>query len=130
MSIEKLFYLAKVFDGLNVVFQVFLVLSAILFVVATVIALANYYDGGEEAEYYKTGSKWAKILFPILLLNIGAYIFTPDKETFLFMMGGKVVDTTIQNNPEIKELPGNTINLLNEFIEAETDKIRKSKGVQ
>lgn len=46
------------------------------------------------------------------------------------MMGGKVVDTTIENNPEIKELPGNTINLLNEFIEAETDKIRKSKSVQ
>jgi Na+/alanine symporter len=130
MSIEKLFYLAKVFDGLSVVFQVFLIISAIVFVVTTIVALANYYDEGEKSEYYKTSSKWAKILFPIVLLNIVGYIFTPDKETFLFMMGGKVVDTTIQNNPEIKELPGNTINLLNEFIEAETDKIRKSKGVQ
>lgn len=130
MSIEKLFYLAKVFDGLNVVFQVFLVISAIVFVVATIVALANYYDEGEKSEYYKTSSKWAKILFPIVLFNIIGYIFIPDKETYLFMMGGKVVDTTIQNNPEIKELPGNTINLLNEFIEAETDKIRKSKGVQ
>ena len=124
MSIEKLFYLAKV------VFQVFLTISAFVFVAATIVALANYYDEGPEAEYYKTGSKWAKILFVVVLFNIIGYTFTPDKETFLFMMGGKVVDTTIENNPEIKELPGNTINLLNEFIEAETDKIRKSKGAQ
>ena len=127
---ERLFYLAKVFDGLNSTFEVFLVLTAMGFGVAVIVALGNYYSNGEENKWYKAASKWAKILFVALLFNIMAYTFIPDKETFLFMMGGKVVDQTIENNPEVKDLPGNTIDLLNEYIKAETEKIRKSKDPQ
>ena len=36
------------------------------------------------------------------------------------MMGGRVVDMTVENNPQLKEIPGKTIDLLNAWIEEET----------
>lgn len=54
-------------------------------------------------------------------------VFTPTKQTYLFMCGGAAVDSIVEDNPEVKELPGNTLNLLNEYIKLETEKIKKGK---
>ena len=40
------------------------------------------------------------------------------------MVGGSAVDKVVENNPEIKEIPGNTIDLLNEYIKAQTENIK------
>ena len=40
------------------------------------------------------------------------------------MVGGKAVDTLVDKT-SIEEIPGNTIDLLNEYIKAETDGIRQ-----
>ena len=40
------------------------------------------------------------------------------------MVGGKAVDSIVEKNPEVKELPENTLNLLNEYIKAETEKVK------
>ena len=42
-------------------------------------------------------------------------------------MGGKVVDMTIENNPQLKEIPGKTIDLLNAWIEEETRNIKENE---
>ena len=46
------------------------------------------------------------------------------------MMGGKVVDLTIDNNPEVKEIPEKTINLLNAWIEEETEELKNKKDAK
>jgi hypothetical protein len=51
-------------------------------------------------------------------------VFIPEKKTFLFMVGGKAVDTLVDKT-NIEEIPGNTINLLNEYIKAETEGIKQ-----
>ena len=41
------------------------------------------------------------------------------------MMGGRVVDQAITENPDIKQIPANTLDLLNEYIKLETEKVRE-----
>ena len=117
---EKLFYLAQVFDGLNIVGTVFLFLSAIALTVAVITKLVNYDPEDEEWEML---TKWSRKFAWILVISIMIEIFVPSKRTYLFMIGGKAVDTLVDQT-NIGEIPGNTINLLNEYIKAETENVK------
>lgn len=117
---EKLFYLAQVFDGLNIVGTVFLFLSAIALTVAVITKLVNY---DPEDEEYEMLTKWSRKFAWILVISIMIEIFVPSKRTYLFMIGGKAVDTLVDQT-NIGEIPGNTINLLNEYIKAETENVK------
>lgn len=119
---EKLFYLAQILGGLNTVFKILLVCSFILLFTALIswgIASCDLDEGMEKCS--------KKLIKPALIgIIVGALlnIFVPSKETFLFMVGGKVVDSAIANKPEIKELPENTLNLLNEYIKTATEQLK------
>ncbi len=63
----------------------------------------------------------------VAVLSVLAAIFVPSKKTYLFMVGGRYIDSVISENPEIQELPKNTIELLNEYIKAETEELREEK---
>lgn len=124
-----MFYLSELFGSIDV----FCTIAAVLFGIATVvgwIGRANinavnknrYNDYEEEKDVWRKVSKWATtclIVFVILATII------PTKKTYLLMMGGKVVDMTIENNPKLKEMPGKTIDLLNSWIEEETRNLKK-----
>jgi hypothetical protein len=43
------------------------------------------------------------------------------------MSGGRAIDNAINASPEIKELPENTLMLLNEYIKTATENIKKDK---
>ena len=114
---EKLFYFAQIFEGINV-----LVIIGIVFSVIVLLYCFIQYCDDEFTNKVRITCKkgWIGLIISILLV-----VFIPTKRTFLFMMGGRAVDSIISNNPEIKELPGNTLNLLNEYIKVETEKLNK-----
>lgn len=133
---EKLFYYAQVIGGLHILFSVICVIGGFAAVCTTIGAIYtareadddDYYSVSERQELlltYKNVRKWAVRLWCILVVAVMGNIFIPTKQTFLFMVGGRAVDNMIENKPEIKEIPGNTFELLNEYIKAETDKIRR-----
>lgn len=126
---EKLFYFAKVCDGLNTIGIVFTVIAAIVICVLIPCKYVTKYEGynysqDKNKDKVETFSRWIRRCWWILSIGIILTIFVPDKKTFLFMVGGKAVDTLVDKT-NIEEIPGNTIDLLNEYIKAETDGIRQ-----
>lgn len=119
---EKIFYLAQIFGGLNTVSIVLLVCSFILLITTLIVWAIGFCECDSDLT---NASK--KLIKPAVIgIIVGALlnIFVPSKETFLFMVGGKVVDSAIANKPEIKELPENTLNLLNKYIKTATEKLK------
>lgn len=119
---EKIFYLAQILGGLNTVSIVLLVCSFILLITTLIVWAIGFCECDSDLT---NASK--KLIKPAVIgIIVGALlnIFVPSKETFLFMVGGKVVDSAIANKPEIKELPENTLNLLNEYIKTATEKLK------
>lgn len=119
---EKIFYLAQVFNGLNIVSNILLILLGI-----TAIGMTIYCCSECDPEYEpdKRFFKVTRRLWVGLAIAILGVIFVPSKQTYLFMVGGRVVDKTIENNPQIKDIPGNTLDLLNEYIKTSTEKLRE-----
>lgn len=117
---EKLFYLAQVFDGLNIVGTIFLFLSVIALTIVIIYKLVEFDPDDEEWEML---TKWSHKFAWILVISIMIEIFVPTKRTYLFMICGKAVDTLVDQT-NIEEIPGNTINLLNEYIKAETENVK------
>ena len=88
------------------------------------------YYNFEHIDFNDEVKKAAKVLkAAIAPLIIGLLLTTsvPSKQTYLFMVGGRVVDSAVDSNPEIKELPANTLNLLNEYIKQKTDDLYQEK---
>jgi hypothetical protein len=122
---EKIFYLAQVFQGLNVVGTVFLVMSTIAICVLIPLKYSTLDpDEDSDTRTWKTITRWIRRSWSILIVSILMVVFIPEKKTFLFMVGGKAVDTLVDKT-NIEEIPGNTINLLNEYIKAETEGIKQ-----
>ena len=117
---EKIFYLAQIFDGLNLISGIVLVVSGIVFLIFFIMILTNCCFDNEECLSIKKGIKISIIIF---IISSILSIFIPSKKTYLLMMGGKAVDELISDT-DLEEIPANTINLLNEYIKAETDKIK------
>ena len=127
---EKLFYFAKVCGGLNTIGIAFMVIAAIVLCVLIPCKYVTKYEysyGGTndtKEDKVNSFSRWIRRAWWVLSIGIVLTIFVPDKKTFLFMVGGKAVDTLVDKT-SIEEIPGNTINLLNEYIKAETEGIRQ-----
>lgn len=121
---EKIFYLAQVFQGLNVVGTVFLVMSTLAICILIPLKYSNFDpDEDSDTNVWKTLTRWIKRSWAVLVVSILMVVFIPEKKTFLFMVGGKAVDTLVDKT-NIEEIPGNTIDLLNEYIKAETENVK------
>lgn len=118
---EKIFYLAQVFNGLNTLGIVFLVVFTLALVVCMPLKYSMYDENDKEWEILST---WIKRSWWMVAISSMLVIFVPEKKTFLFMVGGKAVDELVDHT-DIEEVPNNTINLLNEYIKAETEKVRE-----
>ena len=123
---ENIFYFSQVFGVLNTILIIGFVLTTAVAVIALIAHTMNRCDDSmSEAE---TCMKWFKRSMIVAFLFALPMTFIPSKQTYLFMAGGKVVDDIVKNNPEVKDIPNNTLNLLNEYIKAETIKIRMANG--
>lgn len=129
---EKAFYLAQLFGGLNTVFTIFGVIFGVALIVTLVgrIISSNYEDYScnfteKEHIIWKRSNKITTLL-GIIFITLA--IILPSKRTYLLMMSGKIVDMTIEQNPEVKEIPEKTIELLNTWLDQETKKLLKDKN--
>jgi hypothetical protein len=120
---EKIFYLAQIFGALRSIGTILLVISAI----ALLILFTAFCDNTncQDNEEYRN---FCKMAFISLIIGFLAVCFVPSKETYLLMVGGRVVDSAIEQNPSVKELPGNTLQLLNEYIISKTEDVRSKGG--
>ena len=131
---EKIFYFAQVVNGLHSAFAFMCVIGSIATIVVTILTIVNAVEANGNDEYsslkreallnYKVFRKWTVRLWCFLSIAIVGCIFIPSKQTYLFMVGGNAVDKIVEKSPEIKEIPSNTLELLNEYIKAETEKVR------
>ena len=126
---EKIFYLAQIFGNLHTVGVVIFIISMFALVFAFVFWACTADNDSEEEEHHAAWKVITLSLYP-LLISLLVMTFVPKEKTYLLMVGGRTVDHAIQSNPEIKELPGKTLHLLNEYIEAETIKIQRDNGTQ
>lgn len=124
---ERMFYLAELIGNLDkacsaiaIIFSIAMAIGWIGRVISTVGE--DYTEGDKKA--FKQVSKYSTIFGIIFIL---AALILPSKNTYLLMMGGKVVDMTVENNPQLKEIPGKTIDLLNAWIEEETKNIKENE---
>jgi hypothetical protein len=117
---EKMFYLAELIGKLNNVCTILAILFSIAMAIGWIGRVIStigedYTECDKKA--LKQVSKYSTIFGIIFIL---AALILPSKDTYLLMMGGRVVDLTIEGNPQIKEIPEKTIDLLNAWIEEET----------
>lgn len=120
-----MFYLAELIGNLNKVCTalaiIFSMAMAIGYIGRVITTVGEDYTEGDKRAF-KQLSKYSTIFEIIFILTA---LILPSKNTYLLMMGGKVVDMTVENNPQLKEIPGKTIDLLNAWIEEETKNIKE-----
>ena len=109
----NIFYFAKVFNGLNTAFTVFMILACIisLVLIAGWFIEASGLDEDDEDEA-KVKRVWHKSMITALIIffvSIFGNIFVPDDKTYLLMVGGNAVEKAIEKNPEVEEIPKNTL---------------------
>ena len=122
-----MFYLAELIRSLNTVCTAFAIIFSLAMVIGWVGKIISKLSDDymeNDKKFFKLLSKYATIFGIIFILSA---VILPSKKTYLLMMGGKVVDLTIENNPQIKEIPDKTIDLLNAWIEGETKNLKKEK---
>ena len=122
---EKIFYLAQVFGTLNAVGHVVFILFTLIFCITACVYFGFRADDDEDGA--NTAKSASKVSFVAVIIGLLLTCFVPSKETYLFMVGGKVVDSAIEQNPSVKDLPGNTLQLLNEYIVSKTEGIRNKE---
>lgn len=122
---ERIFYFGHVFNSLNILCAIILVISSIVSVVFICLGLAEADEYGKDDKDAKNYLYVGKRAIIALLISALGLVFCPTKQTYLFMMGGRVVDQAITKNPDIKQIPANTLDLLNEYIKLETEKVRE-----
>jgi hypothetical protein len=139
----KLFYFADVVDRLSCTAGWLVFLTGAVFIVSFICRIFYRFNFDLESEKNEKGveqnidlleyqslvkmNRWG---LGLLLLFIFLRIVTPSKNTIYLMAGGKLVDMTIENNPQIKEVPGKTIDLLNAWLEKETGEIKGQENNQ
>lgn len=122
---EKIFYFAQVCNGLSNFSIVLLIVSG----VALFFSIVGYINAKVECDDHaeEISGTTCKVFAPIVIIAALMVIFVPTKQTFLFMVGGHVVDSIVDDHPEVKEIPGNTLDLLNEYIKTATADLKRKK---
>ena len=122
---ERIFYLASVFEAVRVTGILMLVFGILG---AAIFGISRYTDcDGEDDPDYKRLTKGFRSFITLMLVGVLVTVFVPGKRTYLFMKGGQYVDTLVESNPDAKELPSNTLTLINEYIKVETEAVKSKK---
>lgn len=122
---EKIFYFAQVCNSLSNLSIVLLIVFGITLLISSIFYICAKGDCDDDAA--EISGRVCKISAPIVIIAALMAIFVPNKKTFLFMVGGRVVDSIVDDHPEVKEIPGNTLDLLNEYIKTATTDLKQKK---
>ena len=126
---ENIFYFAQIFGALSGICIVLFVIASIALTSSIILyhCSANYkvkYSDYDKEDHISSG-KTIKWLIPLTIFFALCLVFIPSKKTYLFMVGGRTIDNIVEKNPDIEELPANTLNLLNEYIKEKTEELNK-----
>ena len=112
------------FDGIHCVFLIFLIISAIISVIFTLVYIINYcneqyYNNNEEYKaYQKLSIKFLKITIPIFIVTCLGTVFVPNTKDALLIYGvGGTIDY-VKSNPTAKQLPDKCINALDKWVDS------------
>ena len=130
---EKIFYLAQVMDGIRTIAIIALAVCGLFAFIGCIICSCNDTDEyGSLKDNDLLFPKWIKKTLPRWLIMVAfaalTLIFVPNKRTYLFMVAGRGIDNVVSSNPGIKDIPANTLELLNEYIKLETEEIREKRN--
>lgn len=124
---EKIFYLAQIFGGLNAIAILGIIISVIALLVFTIwFCSAGLYDKKGNAHWgreedYKFGVKWIKRCTIALIVFIVTVIFVPSKKTYLFMVGTHALEE-IATNERVQATAGKTLDLLDQYLDKQLSK--------
>ena len=114
------------FSGINTVFLVFLIISAIASVIFTIVYIVNYCEEQNCSEcykqecknYQKLGTKFLKITIPIFIISCLGVVFVPTTKQALLIYGvGGTIDY-VKTNPTAKQLPDKCIKALDGWVDS------------
>lgn len=121
---EHIFYLANVFGALSKFFILVFAISFIALIMFIIGACIHEHDCGKDDEDAKLFRKWVKYTSVIVVVSFLGRIFIPDKDTYLLMKGGEIVEEAYKNSSDLQELPKNTAEFLNEYVKTLTKELK------
>ena len=121
---QHIFYLANVLGALSRIFTFFFALFLIITVVLIIGTYINTHECGKDDEDTVILRKWAIRSSIILVISLLGHVFTPDKDTYLLMKGGEIVEEAYKNSSDLQELPKNTAEFLNEYVKTLTKELK------
>ena len=108
----KIIYLAHIFDGVNILSIILLVVSIIVIVGAIIQCFVDL----EEGEPTVKDSKLVKNAFVIAIISALLVIFVPNEKTYLTMVGVDGLEKIVTNDVA-KEIGGKTLDLVNKYLD-------------
>ena len=119
-----IFYLANVLGAFSTLFKVFMVLGLCFTLFLIVGAIVEAHESGKDDEDAVLIKKWAIRCGIVFIVSGLGYIFVPDKDTYLLMKGGEIVEEAYKNSSDLQELPKNTAEFLNEYVKTLTKELK------
>ena len=113
---EKIFYLANAFNSLSIICRVFIAISLIASIILIIATCVQEVEYGKDDNVAKICKKWAIRTGVLLVISLLGHVLIPDKETYILMKGGQIVEEAYNNSETLQELPKNTAEFLNEYV--------------
>lgn len=125
---EKIFYLASIFEGLKALVTVLEILGGVVIVVLGFMYFQAKVNNNCTKEDDKLMKKILRPTIIIVVVSVLVDIFVPGRKTYLLMSAGRIVDKAAENDPKVKDIPENTIQLLGSFLQSELQKLEDNKN--
>lgn len=129
-ALTLMIYLISMLGNLKVVFGFLIAGLAIFGGITLIIFLASADNGNGSAAMF--GAKWFKRSIPALILVCFITALIPDRQTMIMMAASEVGEYVVQTEQmqgaldEVGTLSKDSVELLREYIKAETMQIRKA----
>lgn len=115
---DKIFYLAQVFNSINVIAIVVVIVSIVCLGSIAFYWIIDTYMDEDEVENCKKAMRIFSILAVVSSLIV---TFVPSRETYLLMKGGKAIEA-IASNEKVQETAGKTLDFINSWLDEHTNK--------
>ena len=123
---EKIFYLANAFNGLSKLCTLFFVISLLACIVLIIATCVQETEYGKDDDIAIVCKKWAVRTGVLLIISFIGQVLVPDKETYILMKGGQIVEEAYNNSETLQELPKNTAEFLNEYVKTLTKELKEN----
>ncbi len=108
-------------DGIIIASFIVCLVSVVIAVIYSVVAVDNYREYGEDDNDYKSAKRIAKKAWMALIISLLITVFCPSKKEMLAICGiGGTIDY-IKSNDKVEELPEKVIDALDKYVDTLTE---------